>query len=71
VRHRRILLEGPVDVIPKRPGGGTHCPTNDGSEGGAPPYDGANGRPTRGANRASAQGSLLLARHVCTSNGGT
>jgi hypothetical protein len=70
-RHRRTLLESSVDIIPKRPGGGARRSADGGTEGGAAAYDGANGCPSRGANRASAQGSLLLGRHVCTSHGGT
>jgi hypothetical protein len=66
-----MLLEGSVDIIPKRPGGGTGRPTDGGSKGRAAPDDGANGGPTRRADRSSAQGSLLLGRHVCTSNDGT
>jgi hypothetical protein len=55
-----LLLEGSVDIIPKRTGGDTRRPAN----------DGATGCPTRGADRSPAQGSPVLGRHVCASDGG-
>jgi len=70
-RHRCLLLEGSVDIVPKRSGGDTCCPANGGPNGRTAANDGANGGPARRTNRSSTQGPLLLGRHVCTSDGGT
>jgi hypothetical protein len=56
-----LLLEGSVDIIPKRTGG---------LDGRAPANDGATGCPIRGADRSPARGSPVLGRHVCASGGG-
>jgi hypothetical protein len=65
-----LLLEGSVDIIPKRTGGDTRCPANGGPDGRAPANDDATGCPTRGADRSPAQSSPMLGCHVCASDGG-